>query len=234
VLSETILAVLNTNLHVYQAAPFLTLVEKETAKALANLFGLKGKYAGGLTMPGGSASNSSAIAIARAVKYPDVKEEGNMGREFVIFTSEKSHYSIIKAAQMFGIGSKGVVKIATDSVGRMKVDALEAAIAKAREDKKSMFIVVATAGTTVLGAYDPIDKIADVCDREGLWLHVDGCWGGSFIFSEKLRQGRLDGIHRADSIVINPHKQLGVPVTCSFLLSKDLREFHQGMKIDAP
>ena len=79
-------------------------------------------------------------------------------------------------------------------------------------------------GTTVFGSFDPLDEIADVCQKYGLWMHVDGAWGGSVVFSEKQRH-KLKGIERADSIAICPHKMMNVPLSCSFLLGKDLREF---------
>jgi glutamate/tyrosine decarboxylase-like PLP-dependent enzyme len=127
---------------------------------------------------------------------------------------------------MFGFGSNAVRSVPVDDVGRMIPAKLAEMISRSRRDGFTPFYVNATAGTTVLGSFDTFEEIAEICKREGLWLHVDGSWGGSVIFSETLRKGRLDGIEKADSIAINPHKMLGVPMTCSFLLGKDMREFH--------
>ncbi|KAK8156625.1 glutamate decarboxylase [Phyllosticta citrichinensis] len=233
VASELILAVLNTNVHVYQVSPALTLVEKYVTKRLAQLIGFTSPNAGGINQPGGSASNSSSVVIARNTLYPETKDNGIGGRRFILFTSAHGHYSLEKAAQMFGFGSRAVRAVPVDAAGRMDPAALESLVVAAREAGETPFYVNATAGTTVMGSYDPFDKIADVCQKHNLWLHVDGSWGGCVIFNDELRRGRTDGIERADSVAITPHKMLGVPMTCSFLLAKDLRQFHQSMTLPA-
>ncbi|KAK4904664.1 hypothetical protein LTR28_000909 [Elasticomyces elasticus] len=110
--------------------------------------------------------------------------------------------------------------------------ALDAAIKTAKEAGETPFYVNATAGTTVLGSYDPIPEIADVCQEHGLWLHIDGSWGGPVVFSETQRW-RVRGAERADSIGVTPHKMLGVPLTCSFLLGRDMRQFQKAMTLPA-
>lgn len=232
VASELILAALNTNLHVYQVSPALTLVEKRTAKALASLFGLKGAHVGGISQNGGSAANMSSIVIARNTLHPETKSEGYGNKKFVLFTSAHGHYSLEKAAQIVGFGSSAVRSVAVDKQGQMKPEALDAAIEKAKQAGETPFYVNATAGTTVLGSFDPLDAIADVCAKHNLWMHIDGSWGGPCIFSEKQKH-KLAGSGRADSIALCPHKMMGVPVTCSFLLGKDLRQFHRAMTLPA-
>jgi glutamate/tyrosine decarboxylase-like PLP-dependent enzyme len=231
--SEQLLSALNTNVHVYQVSPVLTLIEKHTTEALANLFGFTGRYAGGISQPGGSASNSTSIIVARNTLFPSTKQNGLEGRRFVLFTSAHGHYSLEKAAQMFGFGSKAVRSVPVDRDGQMMPHELEKMIRAARDAGETPFYVNATAGTTVLGSYDPFDEIADICERHKLYLHVDGSWGGSAIFSEKLRSTRFKGVERADSIAFNPHKLLAVPLTCSFLLAKDLRQFWQALTLPA-
>lgn len=232
VASDLILSVLNTNVHVYDASPALTIIEKATARALASLFGLTGSHAGGISVPGGSASNTTSIVIARNTLFPATKKEGNHNRAFILFTSAHGHYSVEKAAQMLGFGSDAVWTVPVVD-GRMNPRALESLIAKARKEGKTPFYVNATAGTTVLGSYDPIRAISKICREEKLWLHVDGSWGGPAIFSPELAREKLDGTHLADSIAINPHKMMGVPVTCSFLLGADLRQFHRANTLPA-
>ncbi|KAJ9647127.1 Glutamate decarboxylase 2 [Coniosporium tulheliwenetii] len=231
--SELLLAALNTNVHVYQVSPALTLIEKHTTRALASLYGFTGPHAGGISQPGGSASNSTAIVIARNTLYPETKQDGLGGRKFVLFTSAHGHYSVEKAAQMFGFGSSAVKAVAVDEDGRVDAAALEAAVSKAKEEGETPFFVNATAGTTVLGSFDPIDKLADVCQRDGLWLHVDGCWGGPVVFNESLKKDRLRGVERADSVAVTPHKMLGVPMTCSFLVGPDIRKFWKANTLPA-
>lgn len=230
--AELILAALNTNVHVYQVSPVLTLIEKYTAKQLALLFGLNGPHSGGISVQGGSASNTTSIVIARNILYPKTKLEGNGGYQFVIFTSGHGHYSIEKAAQMLGMGSNAVWGVPIDKQGRMIPSELEKSVEKAKAEGRTPFYVNATAGTTVLGSFDPFHEVAEICKKHNLWFHIDGSWGGSFIFSARHKH-KLSGAEKADSIAINPHKMLGVPVTCSFLLGADLRQFHRANTLPA-
>lgn len=230
--ADMLLSALNTNLHVYQVSPALTVIEKKTARALGAMFGFNGPFMGGVSQPGGSAANQTSIVIARNNLFPETKSEGNGSKKFVLFTSAHGHYSVEKAAQMFGFGSRAVRSVMVDEQGRMQPAALEAAILKAREDGETPFYVNATAGTTVLGSFDPLDDIAEVCHKHKLWLHVDGSWGAPVIFSKKQCY-KLKGIERADSIALCPHKMMGIPLTCSFLLGRDIRQFHRGMTLPA-
>jgi glutamate/tyrosine decarboxylase-like PLP-dependent enzyme len=230
--AELIIAALNTNVHVYNVSPALSIIEKSTGKELAALFGLSGRHAGGISVQGGSASNMTSIVIARNNLFPETKTDGHGAYKFVLFTSAHGHYSIEKAAQMLGFGSSAVWIVPVDSRGRMIPAQLEELIQRAKSEGKTPFYVNATAGTTVLGSFDPFPEIAAICRKHGLWFHIDGSWGGSYIFSARQRN-KLEGSRRADSIAINPHKMLGVPVTCSFLLGADLRKFHRANTLPA-
>ena len=230
--ADLLLSALNSNLHVYQVSPALTLIEKQTTRKMAELYGFKGTYAGGVSQPGGSAANLSSIIIARNSLFPETKTEGYGDKKFVLFTSAHGHYSLEKAAQICGFGSNAVISIAVDETGRMQPESLEAAIEKAKADGKTPFYVNATAGTTVLGSFDPLHAIADICQKHKLWMHVDGSWGGPVIFSAKHKH-KLSGVERANTIALCPHKMMGVPLTCTFLLGQDLRQFHKGMTLPA-
>ncbi|MCJ1250046.1 hypothetical protein MMC30_007272 [Trapelia coarctata] len=234
VVSELLLAVLNTNVHVYQVSPALTIIEKTTTKALANLFGLCEPHAGGISVQGGTASNTTSIVIARNRLYPDTKEHGNFAsnRKLLLFTSAHGHYSIEKAAQMLGFGSASVRSVPVDSEGRMIPCELSSQLEQAKEEGYTPFYVNATAGTTVLGSYDPFSEIASICKTHNLWFHIDASWGGPVIFSPKHAY-KLAGSEKADSIAINPHKMMGVPLTCSFLLGADMRQFHKANTLPA-
>ncbi|KAJ5887956.1 Pyridoxal phosphate-dependent transferase major region subdomain 2 [Penicillium taxi] len=232
VAAELILATLNTNVHVYQVSPALTVIEKYTGQRLANLFGLNGPRAGGISVQGGSASNTTSIVIARNNLYPSTKVDGNGGYKFVLFSSAHGHYSVEKAAQMLGFGSSAVWPVPVDKQGRMIPSELEKLVQKAQSEGHTPFYVNATAGTTVLGSFDPYHEISAICKKYNLWFHVDGSWGGSFVFSRQQKH-KLSGAEKADSIAINPHKMLGVPVTCSFLLASDLRKFHRANTLPA-
>jgi glutamate decarboxylase len=219
-------------LHVYQVSPALTVIEKTTAKALANLFGFTGPHAGGISTQGGSASNSTALIIARNTLYPESKTSGNGSHKFVLFTSAHGHYSLEKAAQMCGLGSSAVIPISVDPRGRMLPSALETAIQVAKASGQTPFFVNATAGTTVLGSYDPLPVLSQICRVHNIWLHIDASWGGPAIFSPSHAH-KLSGSHLANSLAINPHKMMNVPLTCSFLLTNDLRQFHRANTLPA-
>ncbi|KAK6841257.1 hypothetical protein PG987_002117 [Apiospora arundinis] len=210
VVSELLLSVLNTNVHVYQVSPVLTLIEKTTARQLANLFGFTGPRAGGVSCQGGSASNLTSIAIARNALYPECKSGGNGAKRFVLFTSAHGHYSVEKAAVTCGMGADAVVPV----------------------PGRTPLYVNATAGTTVLGSFDDFRALSAVCREFGVWLHIDGSWGGPCIFSESQKH-KLAGSELADSITVNPHKMMNVPVTCSFLLTNDLSVFHKANTLPA-
>jgi glutamate decarboxylase len=210
----------------------LTIIEKTTAKTFANLYGFNGPHAGGISTQGGSASNTTSIVIARNTLYPETKAKGNANHDFVLFTSAHGHYSLEKAAQMCGFGSSAVCSVPIDSYGQMIPSELETLIQKAKSENKTPFYVNATAGTTVLGSYDPFDAISSICKKHALWLHIDGSWGGPVIFS-RTQKHKMAGSHLADSLAVNPHKMLGVPVTCSFLLGPDLRKFHKANTLPA-
>ena len=232
--AELVLATLNTNVHVYAVSPALTIIEKHVTKALAAKFGLDEENSGGISVQGGAASNLTALLIARNFRYPEIKAKG-MGilkKPLAIFTSSEAHYSVSTAASSLGFGQEAVCSVPVDRHGRMDIFELGKAIQKAKEAGKEPFCVSATAGTTVRGAYDPLIEIGEVCKKYKLWFHVDGAWGGPAIFSGKHKH-KLDGSHLADTIACNPHKMMGVPMTCSFLLGKDMRKFYVANSLTA-
>lgn len=232
--AELVLATLNTNVHVYDASPALTLIEKHTSKELASLFGLTGPHAGGISVNGGSMSNMTSIVVARNTLHPYTKTYGNSadGLKLVLFTSAHGHYSIEKAVQMLGLGSSAARSVPVLSDGSMDPSTLESSIKKAKDEGFTPFYVNATAGTTVLGNYDPLSAIAEICTSHNLCFHIDASWGGPAIFSPTHKH-KLKGSHLADSIAINPHKMMGVPITCSFLLGSDMRKFHASNTLPA-
>lgn len=125
-----------------------------------------------------------------------VKKTGLHGLpRLVLFTSEDAHYSVKKLASYLGIGSDNVYDIRTDSKGRMDIDHLIEEIERSLKEGAAPFMISATAGTTVLGAFDPINKLADVCEKYKLWLHVDAAWGGGALISKKHKH-LIHGIQR--------------------------------------
>lgn len=187
-----------------------------------------------MTCGGGSASNLTSLITARSHLYPATKTAGNDNKRFIIFTSAHGHYSVDKAAIIAGLGKDAVWLVPVDPKGRIIPTELAALVTRARDQGFTPLYVNATAGTTVLGSYDPFVEISAICKREGMWMHVDASWGGPVVFSEKLRAERLRGVELADSLTVNPHKMMNVPVTCSFLLGPDMRVFHAANRTDAP
>lgn len=176
---------------------------------------------------GGSLSNMYAVNLARFQHCPDIKEQGmSASPRLVLFTSQECHYSIAKAAAFLGIGTKNVYVVPSDKRGRMIPGVLEELIVKAKSEGAQPFMVNATAGTTVLGAFDPIDQVADICEKYKLWLHVDACWGGAALLSKK-HKGLMKGVHRANSMAWNPHKMMMACLQCCAFLVRDKTQLLQ-------
>ncbi|CAH1163888.1 unnamed protein product [Phaedon cochleariae] len=216
---------LNASVYTYEVAPVFSLMERHVMSELGRMVGPG--WGDGLFCPGGSFANGVSANLARYRRYPEVKRKGTHHLpKLVILTSEECHYSVHKFAAFIGLGEENVCKIRTDSIGRIIPSDLKHNIEKQMDEGSVPIMVVATLGTTVRGAFDPINEIADICKSHGLWLHIDAAWGGGLIFSQKHR-AKLNGIERADSIVINPHKLLAVPQQCSILLVKDPRILYE-------
>lgn len=208
-------AALNTTMATYEAAPVFTLMERAVIARLAGLAGWSSHE--GLFVPGGSFSNLYAMHLARTRVDPEALERGSHGARLTAFTSAHAHYSLAKAVALLGLGRRSLVEVPCDAHGRMRADALEQAIHDARRRGERPFFVNATAGTTVLGAFDPLEPIANICDFHDLWLHVDGAFGAAALFSPRERH-RMAGVERADSLAWNLHKMMGVTQQCAALL----------------
>ena len=219
ILGEWITALVNTSMYTYEAAPVATVMELELIQRMNEMVGFpEGE---GVFAPGGSTSNLMALLAARHRAYPHVKRKGlAAGDAPVLFLSAEAHYSLQRAAVIGGLGLDAAIEVACDEQGRMRPDALEKAIQSAKSQGKQPFLVAATAGTTVAGAFDPLDRIADVAAAHELWFHVDASLGGTVLFSERHR-GLMDGVERADSVTWNPHKMMGVPLACSATLMRE-------------
>lgn len=232
VVSDMLLSVLNTNSHVFTASPALTIIERYIGHKYAELLGFKDAKSGGITFPGGSYSNMTSMHMARSIHFPQTKLEGNSSRKLAVFASDHCHYSVSKAAIMQGLGASSVFKVKVHEDGVMDTDDLVAKIEESLSKGYKPFYVNATAGTTVYGSFDPFHKIADITEKYGLWLHIDGSWGANVVFSPK-QASKMSGSSRAQSITVNPHKMLGVPCTCSFLLVPDMRKFPEANSMNA-
>lgn len=216
--AELITAVTNTNCHTYAVSPVYAVMEREVVKAMARVVGFQGAV-DGLFCPGGSFSNLTAFVTARNTIFPGVKENGwlGLGVDPVCFCGSQAHYSIKRAAMICGIGTNRVVLVKTGRAGCMLAEDLDAKMRAAVEKGQTPFFVSTTAGTTVMGGFDPFQKVHQVCKKFGnVWMHVDAAWGGSLCMAENHRHLML-GAEQADSLVWNPHKALGIPVYTSVL-----------------
>ncbi len=221
-------AALNTASSTYEIAPVFHLVESAVLAKLAHLAGFGGPGADappspfppGLFCPGGSIALLYALQLARHRRQPDLVRSGATAEPVAVFVSASGHYGAGKAAALLGLGTDAVVEVATDADGAMRPDALREAIAASAAEGRTPLAVIATSGTTVTCAFDPLDAVADACAEHGAWMHVDGCYGASALFSPDHRQ-RLAGVERADSMVWNLHKMMGATQQCTALLLRE-------------
>ena len=170
--------------------------------------------AGGLFVSGGSMANLMGMAVARQIQL------GNDTHDAVVYCSDQTHFVISRGLRILGFAPEQLREIRADEDFRLPVADLERAIAEDKAAGKRPFCVAATAGTTNTGAVDPLQDLADLCEREGLWLHVDGAFGASACLSEH-RKLKLAGIERAHSLTWDAHKWMFQPVECSALLVRD-------------
>lgn len=213
----------NTSMYTYEVAPMATLVENQMLGVFKKKFGFESGEAQVTT--GGSNSNYLALMLSLHHKFPQVKTSGlHTLPPVAVFVSQESHYSLDKAAVMLGIGTDSLYRIAVDERGAMSVDSLEQAIAQAKEDGRVPLCIVGTAGTTVRGAYDPFESLAEIAKAEEAWFHIDGAWGGGAVFADKEKR-YLKGFELADSMAWDAHKMLGVPLMFAMLFVREAGHF---------
>uniref|UniRef100_A0A8C5DJX5 Glutamate decarboxylase 1 n=1 Tax=Gouania willdenowi TaxID=441366 RepID=A0A8C5DJX5_GOUWI len=206
---EWLTSTANTNMFTYEIAPVFVLMEQLTLKKMREIVGWPDGEGDGIFSPGGAISNMYSVMIARYKFFPEVKTKGmTAAPRLILFTSEHSHYSIKKASAALGLGTENLILLKTDERGRVIPADLEAKVIEAKQKGSVPLFVNATAGTTVYGAFDPINEIADICEKYNIWLHVDVRKLSSLI---KL----------ANSVTWNPHKMMGVPLQCSAILVRE-------------
>lgn len=217
VLGDWITSLTNSNMHTYQVSPVATLMEQELVQTLNQKVGfINGD---GMIVSGGSQANLVAILVARHQVCPDIKRTG-MQKPLVAYTSDQAHYSMQKAANITGIGTDNLIAIPSDQYGQMKPEALEQAIKHSLTQGHHPFFISATAGTTVIGAYDDIQACSAIARKYGLWLHIDGAWGAPVLFSEQHKH-LLAHSELGDSFTWDAHKLMSVPLTAAFILVKE-------------
>jgi L-2,4-diaminobutyrate decarboxylase len=210
IVGELICAGLNNNLLAEELSPSLTLLERNLCKWFCKKLGL-GDFSGGVAASGGSLSNLMALVMARNIAGLESDPRA------VFFASDDCHVSFSKALRIMGLKQESLQKIRTDENGELEISSLRSSFHRVKSEGKKCFAIVATAGTTVRGAIDPLSEIAGFCKEEKVWLHVDGAIGGIYGLS-KMTSEIVQGLASADSITVNPQKLLGIAKTSSLLL----------------
>ena len=221
-LGDWVTAMANANMHTYQMAPVATLMELELIRQWNQLIGFDQSPTGGggIMVSGGSQANLIGLLLARHKACPDYKAKGAQGRTLVAYVSNQAHYSAEKAMHVLGLGTDNLVKVASDTEGRLCPDALQTAIQQTLAAGHIPFYIGLTAGTTVVGAFDPVKACSDIAKAHNLWLHIDGAWGGPVLFSAQHKALLADS-QLADSFTWDAHKLMNVPITAAAILVKD-------------
>lgn len=232
-IGEFITSLTNTSMYTYEVSPVATLMELELVRKMNSFTGFAD--GDGTFLTGGSNTNLVAMISARNRKFPETKNRGvSHLPPLTAFVSDRSHFSFTKAANAMGIGSRYVIKVKTDDLGRMIADELNKEIEASLQRGELPFFVGATCGTTEMGAFDPLEQLVPISKKYSLWLHADGSWGGSAIMSPKYRH-LFAGLENCDSFSWNPHKLMNIPLICSVLLVREkgaLREYFSTFDTD--
>lgn len=223
VLAEFLAAELNQNAMLWRTSPAGTELEQRTVSWIRSFVGLPDVFEG-LILDTASSSSFTALLAAREQAVPDVRRRGLAGRSdlgpCVLYISREAHSSLDKTALAAGLGLDQVRHVPVDDRLRMIPAELEGAIMADRAAGLTPVMVCATIGTTSTTSVDPVREVSEVCERLGVWLHVDAAYAGPAAALPEKR-GEFDGWERADSIVLNPHKWMSTPIDCSVLLYRD-------------
>ena len=223
--ADLIAAATNRYVGVWLAAPGLAELEMNVVRWFCEIVGLP-PGAGGILTSGGSLANFSAIVAARHDRLGERFADGRL------YVSDQVHHSVDKAALLAGFPRDAIRVLPSDESFRLRIDALEEALAADRAAGRRPFLVVGSAGTTNTGAIDDLAAIADVAEREGLWFHADAAYGGFFMMTARGRE-RLHGLSRADSVTLDPHKGLFLPYGTGSLLVRDPETLRRAHQLDA-
>ncbi len=234
-LFDSVGAVTNQVMAIYEMGPWATAVEQAMVRELGEAIGWAPDSFAGAVTHGGSLANLTALLTARNLALDHAWDGGlaSVDAQPVLLAHADSHYSVARAAGILGLGSRHIVRVALDARGRMDPVCLEAELARMRTEKRPVVAVVACACATPIGAFDPLENIAAICRRYGVWLHVDAAHGGAAALSERHRH-LVAGLELADSVVWDAHKMLFVPGLCAFVLYRDKDRRFDAFQQDAP
>ncbi|KQL50014.1 pyridoxal-dependent decarboxylase [Brevibacillus choshinensis] len=234
IMADTITAAFNPQLAAWSHAPVAVEMENYVLKEIASKFGYSAEAADGTFTTGGAEANLTAVLTALVHRFPSYAKEGlrSLPTHPVMYASAESHHSLVKAARSCGLGTDSLRIITTGSEMHIDVHALHHQIQVDRAAGYTPFLIIATGGTTGAGAIDPINKMANLAEREQLWLHVDAAYGGASVFAPELRD-LLRGIDRADSITFDAHKWMSVPMGAGIYITRHKDILHKTFSITA-
>jgi aromatic-L-amino-acid decarboxylase len=234
VVAETLAALYNPQLASWPHAPIANEIERHVLAWLMAAFELDPTTGFANFTSGGQEANQTAVTAALTAAFPPIAEWGvrALDGDPVLYVSAEAHHSFVKIAHQSGIGRDAVRHVRVDRRLRMDVGDLVGRIEVDRANGRLPFLIVGTAGTTAAGAIDPLEELADVARREGIWLHVDAAWGGAAILSPALRH-HLAGIERADSITCDAHKWLSVPLTAGMFFTRHREPVLRAFRVEA-
>jgi L-2,4-diaminobutyrate decarboxylase len=229
--TEALTAAVNQSGAVWEMSPVGTVIETQVIRWMCDLAGL-GPDAGGTFTSGGTEATFAGLLAARQSVMPDVWTHGVGADPPVVVCGEHAHYGVARAVGELGLGTERTVVIPSAGF-RMDVGALDRELDRLRGEGRRVMAVVATSGTTATGSFDDLEAIGVLCERHGIWLHVDGAHGASALFSPAHRH-RVAGLHRARSIAWDPHKMMLMPLTASVVLVRNEADLEAAFSQRAP
>lgn len=235
-LFDAVGSVTNQVMAIYEMGPWASAVEEVMVEQLGGLVGWQPKSFAGLITHGGSLANLTALLTARNVALGESWERGvfsHATKPPVLVAHAEAHYCIARSAGILGLGTNHVIKAALDGQRRIDPNKLDETLSKLRADGVPIVAVVACGCATPIGAFDPLDDIADVCQKHHVWMHVDAAHGGGALFSSKHRH-LLKGLERVDSLIWDAHKMLFVPALCAFVFYKNAGHRFEAFRQEAP
>ena len=219
-LGDWVASLSNATMHTYQVGPVATLMELELIKQWNRVVGFDNGE--GVMVSGGTQANIVGMMLARHQACPDFQTKGYQAikdKKLIAYVSDQSHYSNLRAANTLGIGTDNLRSIESDENGRLIPSALEKAIKDDIQHGHQPFYIGLTAGTTVTGAFDPVQPCNDIAKAHNIWLHIDGAWGAPVLFSDQHKHLLAD-CQLADSFAWDAHKLMNVPITAAVILVK--------------
>jgi len=230
VLGDLLAVILNSSMYTYKVAGPQVGVEKILLRETCKIIGWDSN-SDGTFASGGSMTNYMAMVMARDAFDQAIKFEG-VQRKMIVYTSKESHYSIPKNAAFSGIGRNNVRYVPCDDFGKMNVSELSKMIIEDKQNGFAPMMVNLTAGTTVMGAFDEIPEVRKICDAHRMWIHLDGAYCGSVLFSKTYKH-LINGVELVDSFSYNAHKMIGTPVTCSVIVARNKKHLHDSFSNEA-